>query len=181
MIKLNLLLKLSYLSSNFALTLGYLNLASNNPAQIVRATVLSERSRDFDLKLVYGHQKESASLKSERYTSGIGYISVYNQLEVLLVLLSFCFLEVTGSYIACEQALLFGRAKRAARERVSERGSCEGRSRLLSRVYFSLYPPNGELARRLGVVLIKARGNPQPLLSSQLIIRMERMRLERLK
>ena len=32
-IKLNLLFKLSYLSSNFALTLGYLNPASNNPAQ----------------------------------------------------------------------------------------------------------------------------------------------------
>ena len=31
--KLNLLFKLSYLSSNFALTLGYLNPASNNPAQ----------------------------------------------------------------------------------------------------------------------------------------------------
>ena len=32
-IKLNLLFKLSYLSSNFALTLGYLNPASNNSAQ----------------------------------------------------------------------------------------------------------------------------------------------------
>ena len=46
--------------------------------QIVRATVLSERSRGFDLKLVCSHQKESASLKSERYTLGMGYISVYN-------------------------------------------------------------------------------------------------------
>ena len=35
--------------------------------------------------------------------------------------------------IACEQALLFGRAKRAARERASERRSREGQSRLLSR------------------------------------------------
>ena len=32
-IKLHLLFKFSYLSSNFALTLGYLNPASNNPAQ----------------------------------------------------------------------------------------------------------------------------------------------------
>ena len=32
-IKLNWIFKLSYLSSNFALTLGYLNPASNNPAQ----------------------------------------------------------------------------------------------------------------------------------------------------
>ena len=31
--KLNLLYKLSYLNSNFALTLGYLNPALNNPAQ----------------------------------------------------------------------------------------------------------------------------------------------------
>ena len=35
-IKLNLLYKLSYLNSNFALTLGYLNLASNNPAQVYK-------------------------------------------------------------------------------------------------------------------------------------------------
>ena len=33
-IKLNLLFKLSYLSSNFALTLGCLDPASNNPAQV---------------------------------------------------------------------------------------------------------------------------------------------------
>ena len=46
--------------------------------------------------------------------------------------------------IAYEQALLFGRAKRAAGERASER-----RSACLSRVYFSRYPLNGELARRL--------------------------------
>ena len=32
-IKLNLLYKPSYLNSNFALTLGYLNPALNNPAQ----------------------------------------------------------------------------------------------------------------------------------------------------
>ena len=31
-IKLNLLFKLSYLTSNFAVTLGYLNPALNNPA-----------------------------------------------------------------------------------------------------------------------------------------------------
>ena len=36
-IKLNLLYKLSYLNSNFALTLGYLNPALNNPAQDGRA------------------------------------------------------------------------------------------------------------------------------------------------
>ena len=37
-IKLNLIFKLSYLSSNFALTLGYLNPASNNPAQVPKVT-----------------------------------------------------------------------------------------------------------------------------------------------
>ena len=37
------------------------------------------------------------------------------------------------SVIAWEQALLFGRAKRAARERASQRRSREGQSRLLSR------------------------------------------------
>ena len=58
--------------------------------------------------------------------------------------------------IACEQALLFGRAKRAARERAIEPRSREGPPpavasplACLSRVYFSRYPPNGELARRL--------------------------------
>ena len=48
----------------------------------------------------------------------------------------------------CQQALLFGRAKRAARERASRllsRASCAS----LSRVPFSRYPPNRELARRL--------------------------------
>ena len=41
--KLNLLFKLSYLNSNFALTLGYLNPALNNPAQgsVVRRPVSS--------------------------------------------------------------------------------------------------------------------------------------------
>ena len=62
---------------------------------------------------------------------------------------------------------LFGRAKQAARERASERRSREGPRkerallflnqpallRLLSRVYFSRYLPNGELARRLKVSL----------------------------
>ena len=33
-IKLNLHFKLSYLNSNFVLTLGYVNLALNNPAQM---------------------------------------------------------------------------------------------------------------------------------------------------
>ena len=62
-------------------------------------------------------------------------------------------------HLACEQALLFGRAKLAARERASERRSWEGPRPFsilppalasplarLSRVYFSRYPPNGELA-----------------------------------
>jgi len=56
--------------------------------------------------------------------------------------------ESGAAKLACEQALLFQRAKRAAQERVSERESREG-ARFLSRVYFSRYPPNGELARRL--------------------------------
>ena len=34
-IKLNLLFKFSYLNSNFALTLGYLNPALNNQAQVL--------------------------------------------------------------------------------------------------------------------------------------------------
>ena len=58
--------------------------------------------------------------------------------------------EDPARYIACEQALLFGRAKRAARERASERRSREG-------------PPNGELARRLlsipiKIAIMQARG-----------------------
>ena len=40
--------------------------------------------------------------------------------------------------VACEQALLFGRAKRAARELTSEVPS--PRFRVSSRVYFLLYP-----------------------------------------
>ena len=46
--------------------------------------------------------------------------------------------------IACEQALLFGRAKRAAMGREKH-----PLSPLLSRVHVSRYPPNGGLARRL--------------------------------
>ena len=57
---------------------------------------------------------------------------------------SFCNKIASLSGLACEQALLFGRAKRAARARASVQ-----LWRLLSRVYFSRYPPNGELARRL--------------------------------
>ena len=56
--------------------------------------------------------------------------------------------ESDAAKLTCEQVLLFGRAKRAARERVSERERREG-PRFLSRVYFSRYPPNGEPARRL--------------------------------
>ena len=40
-IKLNLLFKLSNLNSNFALTLGYLNPALNNPAQVVERVEIS--------------------------------------------------------------------------------------------------------------------------------------------
>ena len=56
------------------------------------------------------------------------------------------------SAIACEQALLFGRARRVLRERASERRSREGaeertpRSRVLARL-----TQIGELARRLGL------------------------------
>ena len=56
--------------------------------------------------------------------------------------------ESDAAKLTCEQVLLFGRAKRAARERVSERERREG-PRFLSRVYFSRYPPNEEPARRL--------------------------------
>ena len=45
----------------------------------------------------------------------------------------FKYFRVTGHFIACEQALLFERAKRAVRERASERRSREG-------------PAKGELA-----------------------------------
>ena len=66
---------------------------------------------------------------------------------------------VIDAYLACEQALLFGRAKRAAREGASERRMREGPAvasplACLSRVYFSRYPPNGELARRLMLIIL---------------------------
>ena len=54
-------------------------------------------------------------------------------------------MESDAAKLACEQALLFGRA---ARERVSEQESREG-PRFLSRVFFSRYPSTGELAHRL--------------------------------
>ena len=61
----------------------------------------------------------------------------------------------------CEQALLFRRPNQTSREDVSERRSRDvpvpphpaffaSRLACLSRVYFSRYPQNGELARRLG-------------------------------
>ena len=62
------------------------------------------------------------------------------------------YVAVVGEKIACEQALLFGRAKRAASERRSREGPAPAVASplaCLSRVYFSRYPPNGELARRL--------------------------------
>ena len=64
------------------------------------------------------------------------------------------FMEGFKLSIACEQALLFGRSKRAARERASERRSREGlylssapRSRVLARL--ASLAQIGELARRL--------------------------------
>ena len=60
--------------------------------------------------------------------------------------------------VVCEQALLFGRAKQAARERASERQSREEAPALrfrvssrvpLARLLFTI-SPNGELARRIG-------------------------------
>ena len=56
--------------------------------------------------------------------------------------------------VACEQALLIGRAMRVTRERPSERRSRAGQRAPLAclpRVYVSRYPPNRELARRLGI------------------------------
>ena len=53
-------------------------------------------------------------------------------------------------YLACEQALLFGRAKRASRERASEGPAPRGyaaRSRVLARL--ASLAQIGELARRL--------------------------------
>ena len=49
--KLNLLFKLSNLSSNFALTLGYLNLASSNPALIesTPGEIVLQRNRIFKM------------------------------------------------------------------------------------------------------------------------------------
>ena len=51
--------------------------------------------------------------------------------------------------VACDQTLLFGRAKRNARGS-GEAARAEGSPlACLSRVHFSRYPPNGELARML--------------------------------
>ena len=44
-------------------------------------------------------------------------------------------LTTRGSYLACEQALLFGRVKRTARERASERRSREGHNFLRRRKF----------------------------------------------
>ena len=64
--------------------------------------------------------------------------------------------RVFAATLASEQALIFGREKRAAQERVSER---RGREvplppfgtplACLSLVYFSRYPPNGALATQV--------------------------------
>ena len=61
--------------------------------------------------------------------------------------------------VACEQALLFGRAKRAVRERTSEGPSPRFRVPL-ARLLFTTYP-NGELARRLTVAEIAIIVNVQ--------------------
>ena len=46
------------------------------------------------------------------------------------------FASVMSPNLACEQALLFGRAKRAARERASERRSHNRNTKLQSRLAF---------------------------------------------
>ena len=72
----------------------------------------------------------------------------------LTISLFFSFFLSVFLPIACEQALLFGRANRAARERASERRSREGpapRSRVLARL--ASLAQIGELARRLDCLL----------------------------
>ena len=69
----------------------------------------------------------------------------------LMISLFFSFFLSVFLPIACEQALLFGRANRASRERASERRSREGpapRSRVLASL-----AQIGELARRLDCLL----------------------------
>ena len=68
----------------------------------------------------------------------------------------------TGA-IACEQTLLFGRAKRVSRERASERRSREGP---LARA-FSRARQTGELARRLPMLMLISQGEPTPQRLSQ--------------
>ena len=95
------------------------------------------------------------SISSNRLLMSVQTQDVLNVAEAFIALLSFSVIDVKTSYnrikrkiaafaitVACEQALLFGRAKRVAREGASPL-AC------LSRVDFSRYPPNGELARRL--------------------------------
>ena len=64
-IKLNLLFKLSNLNSNFALTLGYLNPALNNPALVVCNSVWSQELQlhyvsvcIFKYSFSYGNDKQ---------------------------------------------------------------------------------------------------------------------------
>ena len=64
--------------------------------------------------------------------------------------------RVFAATLASEQALIFGREKRAAQERVSERRGLEGPLpsfgtplACLSRVYFTRYAPTGELATQV--------------------------------
>ena len=74
-IKLNLLFKLSYLNSNFALTLGYLNPALNNPAQ--------------DPEFLHQNFQDSTSKKDFR-NSGFGFPFMVRALSIRQIrLLSF--------------------------------------------------------------------------------------------
>ena len=54
--------------------------------------------------------------------------------------------------LACEQALLFGRAKRVARETGEAARGRPPSSLLLSLVHFSRYPSNRELAHWLNLL-----------------------------
>ena len=68
---------------------------------------------------------------------GVNYVFYLSPFSSLNDLVGYC--SITNNLLACEQALLFGQAKQAARERASEWQS-PPLSRLLSRVYFSRYP-----------------------------------------
>ena len=70
-IKLNLFFKLSYLSSNFALALGYLNPPSNNLALAIRWSKLSTNQRHYpDLGSQMHHQHGISALVSQMSFQG---------------------------------------------------------------------------------------------------------------